>query len=37
MFGVGSFSMGMRRPVVDLEIVIPRFVMAKSMVAMQRA
>lgn len=37
MFGVGSFSMGMRRPEVALEIVIPRLVMAKSMVTMQRA
>jgi len=37
MFGVGSFSTGMRRPVVALEIVIPRLVIANSMVAMQRA
>ena len=37
IFGIGSFSMGMRRPVVALEIVIPRLMMAKSMVAMQRA
>ena len=37
MSGVGSFSTGMRRPSVALEIATPRLVMAKSMVAMQRA